>query len=120
MPRTVCSNLVANGSSIFDAQAAHRHLDDVRVRVEVHVPDLFGDRGSRQHLAAASQQQCQESELLRRQVEPLFATMRPATDEIDLQVGKLQRVDPAEAADPRRSSAPTRASSSENANGLTR
>ncbi|KAG0774792.1 hypothetical protein G6F22_013786 [Rhizopus arrhizus] len=55
--------------------AAYRDIDDVGVAVEVHVPDLFGQRGARQHLALAAQQQRQQAEFLGGQVQPAAAAL---------------------------------------------
>ncbi|KAG1391053.1 hypothetical protein G6F58_012806 [Rhizopus delemar] len=74
----------------FAAQAAYRDIDDVGVAVEVHVPDLFGQRGARQHLALAAQQQRQQAEFLGGQVQPAAAALGAPARQIQLQVGQAQ------------------------------
>ena len=66
----------------FCAQAAHRDIDDVGVAVEIHVPNLFGDECSRQHLAGAPHQQREQAEFLGRQIETLTARLAVLEDRL--------------------------------------
>src|SRR5262249_44834109 len=61
--------LLGKGVVHLGAEAADMDLKDVEVAVEVHVPDLLGDERARQHLAGPLRQQCQQGELLGRQVQ---------------------------------------------------
>ena len=81
--------LVREGIVDLGAQALDRHVDDVGVAVEVHVPDLRGDQGARQYLALAAHQQVQEGELLVGQGDhlPLAADLAP--QHVQLQIGQL-------------------------------
>ncbi len=81
--------LVREGIVDLGAQALDRHVDDVGVAVEVHVPDLRGDQGARQHLALAAHQQVQEGELLVGQGDhlPLAADLAP--QHVQMQIGQL-------------------------------
>jgi hypothetical protein len=82
--------LAGEGVVELGAQAAHRHLDHIGVGVEVHVPDLLGQRGARQDLPAPAQQQRQQVELLRGQVQPLLRARGAAGDQVELEVSQVQ------------------------------
>ena len=89
MPRTACSSGV-EGIVQLAAQAAHRHVDDVGVAVEIHVPDLLGQRGARQHLALAAQQQHEEVEFLGGQVQAAAVALGAASGQVQFQAGQAQ------------------------------
>src|SRR5581483_4890847 len=67
-------------------QTPYMDIDHVGVRLEVYVPNLFGDERPRQHFAGAPRQQGKQREFFRRQVEALAVARRPMPDQIDLQV----------------------------------
>src|SRR5258706_15447870 len=70
-PADSVDQLAVEGLVDLRPQAADVDVDDVGAAVEVHVPDLFGDGGARQHLTGAADQQRGQGELLGRQVELL-------------------------------------------------
>src|SRR3954447_14700881 len=72
------------------AEPAHVYVHDVAVAVEVHVPDLLGDQGPRQHLPRPPGQQRQQGELLGRQLQAAAAPGRLEADPVNFQVGEAQ------------------------------
>ena len=53
----------------FGAQSFDRNFDDVGVAVEIHIPNLLGNLGSRQHLTLFPEKQRKQQELLGAQIE---------------------------------------------------
>ena len=53
------------------AQAPHRHIDDVGVAVEVHVPHMLADQRARDDLAEVAHEVIEQRVFLRRQIDAL-------------------------------------------------
>src|SRR5260370_30583660 len=70
----------------FLPEPADGHIDHIRVGVEIHVPDLFGDDRPRQDLAGAPNKEREQRELLRREVELPPAPTRALPDDGDFDV----------------------------------
>src|SRR5262245_39186875 len=70
----------------LSAEAAHLHVHDIRVTVEVHVPDLFGNQGTREYLARAPCEQRQEGEFFRCQVQTRAPTHSLVPQQVKFQV----------------------------------
>src|ERR1700682_6123718 len=60
----------------FPPEPSDGHIDNVRIGIEVHVPDLLGDDRARQHLTGTANQEREQRELLRREGELPPATSR--------------------------------------------
>mmetsp|Transcript_61822 Transcript_61822/g.146363 ORF Transcript_61822/g.146363 Transcript_61822/m.146363 type:complete len:219 (-) Transcript_61822:3668-4324(-) len=67
-------------------QPAYRHLDNVRIAVEVDVPHLFRHHGARQDFPTPTQQQRKQIELLGCEFESLAGPCRLSACQIDLQI----------------------------------
>jgi len=74
----------------LDPEAPNGDLHHVGVAVEVHIPDLGRELRARKDFAFAPQQQCQQRELLGREID---AGARPedlAFDQIDFEIGDMK------------------------------
>ena len=98
------------------AQVADVDLDDVRVALEVVVPDVVEDVALRHDLALAAQQVLEQRELARRQVDS--APAPPRGRRVEPEVAGLEHGRPLGA--PRRTSARRRATSTTYENGFVR
>src|SRR6266550_1762833 len=68
------------------AQTPHQHLEYVRERVVVLVPDVSGNRSAINHLPVMKHEEFQQRELLRRQLDRLPRAPHPLAIEIDLEI----------------------------------
>src|SRR5580700_5599512 len=72
------------------AQSSDIDVHNIGVAVKVHVPDCFGDLGSRQHFARAPRQQGQKKELFGSQVQALTGAGSTLAQYIDFKVGQAK------------------------------
>src|SRR4051794_36643950 len=73
------------------AQAAHQHVDDVGLRVEVVFPHVRQDHRLRDDLSGVAHQVLEQRELARPELDGLAAANHPARQQIELEVVQPQR-----------------------------
>lgn len=83
----------ARGETLVDlaAQAAHVDLDDVRLRVEIQIPDILEQHVARDDAAGIAQQVFEQAEFQRPQLDHLRAAADGVAEQIELEIGELQR-----------------------------
>jgi hypothetical protein len=68
------------------------HIHDVGIAVEIHVPNLLGDKCPRQNVTRSPGEEGQQGELLWGQVKPLPSPHCPVAHDIYFEVGHLDRL----------------------------
>src|SRR5256885_6291510 len=69
------------------AQAAHEHLEHVRERIMIFVPDVRGDCGAVDDLPRMKDKKLEERKFFRGELDWLAGTPHPLRFEIDLEIG---------------------------------
>ena len=62
------------------------YVDDIRIAIEVHVPDLFGNCGPRENISGIARQERYQRELLLRQIQSPAGAHRSLPREIHFEV----------------------------------
>jgi 4-amino-4-deoxy-L-arabinose transferase-like glycosyltransferase len=80
------------GKGVIDllAQAADGDVDDIRVAVEMHVPDLLGDDGPRQHFALTADEEPEEGKLFRGQSDLRSSAQSLPPNRVDDQIAEAE------------------------------
>src|ERR1700680_906711 len=85
------------------AQPPHQHLEHIRERVVVLVPDVRRDRRAIDYLPVMKHEKLEQRELLRCQLDRFSRPPHAVRIEIDLEIGDLQRFRKGSPAPPRQS-----------------
>ena len=75
----------------FSTQPVHVYLDEIRKRIEVFIPDVFGDLRAADHSPGIPREVLEQRVLFRRELDFFIAARHAMRGSVDGQISNMQR-----------------------------